>query len=180
MPRDWPQRFLGALREGASIAMAARFAGIARRTAYDKRDRDERFAAAWNEALEAGSLARIAKRTHRTNGQSDQLAARLRAVRYALERRGLAALAKELGEVERVLDRQARDRRRVWESNPGRATSTHSQRVTVSGAQVELATAAADDALIAEWGRMPGPEDLGPMPGPDDAVSGLSGSEDGR
>jgi hypothetical protein len=107
VPGDWPRLFLAALREGSSIAMAARLAGVGRRTAYDRRERDERFAAAWDTALEAGSIARIAERAHRTNGQPEQLAARLRAVRYALRHRDLSELAAELWEVERVLNLQA-------------------------------------------------------------------------
>lgn len=107
MPGDWPRLFLAALREGSSAAMAARLAGVGRRTAYDRRERDERFAAAWDTALEAGSIARIAERAHRTNGQPEQLAARLRAVRYALRHRDLSELAAELWEVERVLNLQA-------------------------------------------------------------------------
>jgi len=111
---DWRALFVAALREGASIAMAARFAGVGRRTCYDRRDRDAEFARAWDEALEAGLSARIRERTRRTNGEPDQLAARVRAVRYALERRGLREFAKELGEIERILDRQARDLQRAW------------------------------------------------------------------
>jgi hypothetical protein len=102
------------LREGASVARAARFAGVARRTAYDRRERDERFAAAWEEALELGALARIVERTPRLNGAPDQLAARLRAVRYALQQRGLRDFAQEIWEVERLLDRQAREIHRAW------------------------------------------------------------------
>lgn len=111
---DWRPLFLAALRAGASIAMAARYAGVGRRTAYDRRERDERFAAAWDAALEAGVSARIAERTKRTSGQPDQLAARLRAVRYALARRGVRDFEDELRGIERVLDRQARERRREW------------------------------------------------------------------
>jgi hypothetical protein len=48
-------KFLGALRLGKSIAAAARAAGIGRRTSYDWRDADARFAAAWDAAFEEGS-----------------------------------------------------------------------------------------------------------------------------
>src|SRR5438093_6838251 len=49
------EKFLAALRAGKSIAAAARAAGIGRRTAYDWRDRDAAFAAAWDEAWEIGT-----------------------------------------------------------------------------------------------------------------------------
>jgi hypothetical protein len=104
--------FLAALEAGGSIAMAARFAGIARRTAYDRRERDQAFADAWERALEAGRSIRIRERTERTSGAPDQLAARVRAVRIALERRGVGEFAEELRAVELALDRQARDLRR--------------------------------------------------------------------
>ena len=49
------EKFLAALRAGKSIAAAARAAGIGRRTAYDWRDRDAAFAAAWDESWEIGT-----------------------------------------------------------------------------------------------------------------------------
>lgn len=107
-------RFLDALREGASIARAARFAGVARRTVYDRRERDERFAVSWAEACEVGAVARIRERTPFLDGAPDQLAARLRAVRRALDQRGLRDFSRELWEIERQLDRQAREQHRLW------------------------------------------------------------------
>jgi hypothetical protein len=48
-------KFLDALRDGRSIAAAARNAGLGRRTAYDWRDRDPQFAARWDEAFDEGT-----------------------------------------------------------------------------------------------------------------------------
>ena len=48
-------KFLDALRDGKSIAAAARSAGVGRRTAYDWRDRDAAFAARWDEAFDEGT-----------------------------------------------------------------------------------------------------------------------------
>lgn len=48
-------KFLSALRQGKSIAGAARAAGIGRRTAYDWRERDSALASAWDEAWEVGT-----------------------------------------------------------------------------------------------------------------------------
>jgi hypothetical protein len=110
----WAPRFLAALREGTSIARAARFAGVARRTVYDRRERNVDFALAWDEACEVGALARIRERTPYLDGAPNQLAARVRAVRYALNRCGLSDLAQELWGVERQLDRQAREQHRLW------------------------------------------------------------------
>jgi hypothetical protein len=45
-------RFLVALRDGKSIAAAARAAGVGRRTCYDWRDRDAAFAARCDEAFD--------------------------------------------------------------------------------------------------------------------------------
>jgi hypothetical protein len=52
---DAETRYLDALRDGKSIAAAARAAGIGRRTAYDWRDRDAVFAARWDEAFDEGT-----------------------------------------------------------------------------------------------------------------------------
>lgn len=49
------QAFLAALAAGKSVAAAAAAAGVARRTAYNWRDSDAAFAAAWDEAFEAGT-----------------------------------------------------------------------------------------------------------------------------
>ncbi len=47
--------FLAALTEGLSITAACEAAGIARRTVYNWRDADPDFAAAWDEAIDAGT-----------------------------------------------------------------------------------------------------------------------------
>jgi hypothetical protein len=49
------EKFLAALRAGNSIAAAARAAGVGRRTAYDWREADPIFAAAWDESWEVGT-----------------------------------------------------------------------------------------------------------------------------
>jgi hypothetical protein len=62
---DWASLFIAALRSSGLVAPAARAAGVGRRTVYDRREQDERFAAAWDDALEATRRARIAQRTNR-------------------------------------------------------------------------------------------------------------------
>lgn len=47
----WRQAFINALARIPSVAAAARAAGISRTQAYEHRDRDEAFAAAWDDAL---------------------------------------------------------------------------------------------------------------------------------
>lgn len=47
------ERFLEAVRQGASITKAADLAGVGRRTAYEWREEDADFAQAWDDALEA-------------------------------------------------------------------------------------------------------------------------------
>jgi hypothetical protein len=47
--------FLTALSEGASITSACDAAGYGRRTAYDWREKDLEFRAAWDDAVEAGT-----------------------------------------------------------------------------------------------------------------------------
>ncbi len=48
------ERFIEALRECPIVAIAAHHAGLPRRTAYNHRDQDPEFAAAWDDALEEG------------------------------------------------------------------------------------------------------------------------------
>lgn len=50
----WRPKFLAALAETCNVTHAARTAGINRNTAYDHRDSDAAFAAAWDDALEQG------------------------------------------------------------------------------------------------------------------------------
>lgn len=53
--KDWAPAFLAALERSGMVSEAARAAGVGRRTAYDRRERDEQFAQAWDEALEAAT-----------------------------------------------------------------------------------------------------------------------------
>jgi len=50
--KDWRVRFLDALAETANVTASAAIAGIHRDTAYDHRNRDEEFRAAWESALD--------------------------------------------------------------------------------------------------------------------------------
>src|SRR5262249_47879561 len=47
----WRDGFLRALAKTPSVTMAAKAAGVSRRTAYDHRERDSEFAAQWDDAL---------------------------------------------------------------------------------------------------------------------------------
>lgn len=49
------EAFLNALREGYSVAGACAASGVARRTAYDWRNADPIFCAAWEDAVEEGT-----------------------------------------------------------------------------------------------------------------------------
>lgn len=49
------EHFLNALASGLSVTAAAEAAGIGRRTAYEWRDEDDAFRAAWDNAVEAGT-----------------------------------------------------------------------------------------------------------------------------
>lgn len=57
-------QFLAALRQGLTIGEACTAAKLARRTAYDRRQRDAAFRAAWDAAYEAGNDA-IEAEVHR-------------------------------------------------------------------------------------------------------------------
>ena len=48
--KDWKPDFIAALAESGNITLAARAAGVGRRTVYDAQKADESFAAAWAEA----------------------------------------------------------------------------------------------------------------------------------
>jgi len=54
---DRKARFLAILAEGGSVKLAAEKAKIGRRTAYEWKAADPEFAAAWEEAVEAGTDA---------------------------------------------------------------------------------------------------------------------------
>jgi hypothetical protein len=53
-PFPWTDAFLASLREVPVVARACEAVGIERSTAYRRRDADEAFAAAWDDAMEAG------------------------------------------------------------------------------------------------------------------------------
>jgi hypothetical protein len=114
VPADWRPLFLDALRAGSSIAMAARSRALraAQRTTGASGISGSRRPG--ESELEVGRVKRIRERTPHTDGAPDQLAARIRAVRHALERRRLREFTAELWGVERLLDRQARDHQRQW------------------------------------------------------------------
>ena len=50
--KDWALAFLAAFAETSMVTEACKAAGIARRTAYDRRQRDEAFALAWADVEE--------------------------------------------------------------------------------------------------------------------------------
>lgn len=52
---DWSQAFLAQLAKSPNVAGAARAAGVTRDAAYKRRRVDEEFAAAWDDAIEAGT-----------------------------------------------------------------------------------------------------------------------------
>lgn len=54
--RDWARDFLAALECGGSVTLAAQCAGIARETAYRRRDRWPTFKAEWDRALDRHQL----------------------------------------------------------------------------------------------------------------------------
>ena len=54
----WTPVFLAALERSGSVRLAARLAGVGRSTAYDRRERDAEFAAAWDAAFETGRTER--------------------------------------------------------------------------------------------------------------------------
>jgi hypothetical protein len=60
---DWSLPFLRTLAATGNVTASCAAAGIGRRTAYDRKDIDPEFAAAWQEALEAGTdeLERVAR-----------------------------------------------------------------------------------------------------------------------
>jgi hypothetical protein len=53
-PFPWTEAFLASLREMPVVSRACGVVGIERSTAYRRRDADEAFAAAWDDAMEAG------------------------------------------------------------------------------------------------------------------------------
>lgn len=73
LTKDWKAVFLRVLAKDANVTAAAKAAGIVRRYAYDARESDPAFAAAWDSAREEAidALEAIAMRRART--QSDTL-----------------------------------------------------------------------------------------------------------
>ena len=68
LPRNWKKRFLDTMRETANVRLACHAAGIPRSSAYFRREKNKKFAAEWDEAieeatdmLEAVALARAVK-----------------------------------------------------------------------------------------------------------------------
>lgn len=55
IPTAAREAFLASLSKGHTITAACQAAGIGRSTAYDHRQRDEDFALAWHDAVEAGA-----------------------------------------------------------------------------------------------------------------------------
>lgn len=52
--KEWQPIFLDALTKSFNVTRAAKAAGVSRKTAYQHKDQDEEFAAAWNDALGQG------------------------------------------------------------------------------------------------------------------------------
>lgn len=66
--------FIKVLAEHCNVSEAARAAGIGRRTAYDWREADPEFAAAWDEAEQTAADALEAEAwTRATTGKSDRM-----------------------------------------------------------------------------------------------------------
>lgn len=51
-PPRWVKGFLSALSTTGNVSSACKAVGVDRKTVYDRRDADEAFAAAWNDALD--------------------------------------------------------------------------------------------------------------------------------
>ncbi len=51
--KDWKPAFLELLRDYGDVAASAKACGIGRRTAYDHKGKDAKFADAWDDALES-------------------------------------------------------------------------------------------------------------------------------
>lgn len=67
------ETFLGTLRETCNVSEAARAAKIGRSTAYDWRDADEAFAAAWDDAEEEAVDALEMRARERAMDNSDRM-----------------------------------------------------------------------------------------------------------
>lgn len=69
----WAQPFLDLFAQTGNVMLSARGAGVERRTPYDLKGRDERFALAWAEADEASIQVLEAEARRRAMGTSDRL-----------------------------------------------------------------------------------------------------------
>lgn len=69
----WAQGFLDLFAQTGNVMLSARGAGVDRRTPYDLRARDERFAQAWTEADEAATQVLEAEARRRAMATSDRL-----------------------------------------------------------------------------------------------------------
>jgi hypothetical protein len=65
--------FIEALAEGETVTAACRVADLGRRTVYDERGRNEDFARAWEDAIEAGTDSLEAEARRRALDGSDRL-----------------------------------------------------------------------------------------------------------
>lgn len=72
-PKNWRENFLRALAECGNISAATRVAGINITTAYDHRNKDPVFAAAWDEAHEESIDALEGEARRRAMETSDTL-----------------------------------------------------------------------------------------------------------
>lgn len=71
---SWHDAFLADLAENCNVANACRIAGIAKSTAYKHRDENADFAAAWDDAVEAGIQALELDLRRRARESSDTAA----------------------------------------------------------------------------------------------------------
>ena len=70
--RDWKPEFLKQFRETANVRLACERAGISRTIAYETRDKDADFAAAWD-AAEQDAVDVLESRAWKRSRESDQL-----------------------------------------------------------------------------------------------------------
>jgi len=124
VPNEWQPRFLDELASRGLVTRACEAAGIGRRTAYDCRDRDEDFAAAWADALEVAAEAfeaelrrRAIEGVERPVYQSGELVGHIREYSDTLLIFGLKGLKPE----------KYRDRRAIEHTGPGGGAITIAQ-----------------------------------------------------
>lgn len=71
--KDWRPRFLEALGETGTVSEAVKVVGIGRATAYDERQRNEDFALAWADVIEASTEELEREAVRRAKNGSDVL-----------------------------------------------------------------------------------------------------------